>query len=224
MRIWHISDTHGNHKSLEVPKDIDIVIHSGDASNSINPRENLVEFVDFFDWFASLNIPNKVFVPGNHETSVDRGLFPKQNFEDSGIHFLRESSVVISGLNIWGSPITPTYGQWSFMVARHKTDRYWQQIPDDTDILVTHGPPFGVLDGTYDVDGRYDFCGDRALQKRVFALNPKLMCFGHIHNCKDIVNAGTRTVAGKQTIFSNGSCSTDGKRGILTSNGNVITI
>ena len=75
-----------------------------------------------------------------------------------------------------------------------------------------------------DVNNNYDLCGDRALQKRVFALNPKLMCFGHIHNCKDIVNSGTKTVSGKQTIFSNASCSTDGKRGVLTSNGNVITI
>ncbi len=224
MRIWHISDTHGNHEKLDIPRDIDIVIHSGDASNSNNPVENLFEFAKFFEWFESVNIPNKVFVPGNHETSIARGLFPKQNFADSGIHFLQESSVTLNGLNIWGSPITPTYGQWAFMVSRHKTDRYWQSIPADTNIIVTHGPPFGVLDATYDVNNNYDLCGDRALQKRVFALNPKLMCFGHIHNCKDIVNSGTKTVSGKQTIFSNASCSTDGKRGVLTSNGNVITI
>jgi len=48
--------------------------------------------------------------------------------------------------------------------------------------------------------------------------------FGHIHNCNDIINAGTRTIPGLDTIFSNGSVVTDGKFGKLSSNGNIFEI
>ena len=67
-------------------------------------------------------------------------------------------------------------------------------------------------------------CGDKSLMNRVMGVKPKLMLFGHIHNNKDIVNAGTRKVYGLDTIFSNGSVVTDGKFGKLTSQGNIFYI
>jgi len=89
---------------------------------------------------------------------------------------------------------------------------------------VTHGPPKGILDTTYRRDNITELCGCSALRKRIQDVEPQLMCFGHIHNFKDITNAGTKRVAGLKTIFSNGACSTDRKIGAITSHGNIIEL
>ena len=87
-----------------------------------------------------------------------------------------------------------------------------------------HGPPKGILDLSYDTTSKLEFCGDQSLKKRMLVLNPKLCLFGHIHNCEDIINAGTMKLASYDTIFSNGSVVTDGKFGRLCSNGNIFDI
>jgi Icc-related predicted phosphoesterase len=110
------------------------------------------------------------------------------------------------------------------MKARHKTHELWQQIPDDTDIVVVHGPPATILDLSYNRENQLESCGDSALMKRIIDINPKLCLFGHIHNCKDIINAGTRKLSIRDTIYSNGSVVTDGKFGKLSSNGNIFEI
>jgi Icc-related predicted phosphoesterase len=132
---------------------------------------------------------------------------------------------VIDGLKIWGSPYTPQFGNWHFMKSRAKIDRVWQSIPGDTDILVTHGPPKGILDIAEDRHHSIEFCGCSALKKQVLKMpNLKIMCFGHIHNNTDIINAGTMQLSISDTIFSNGSVLTDGKFGKLSSNGNIIEL
>ena len=128
-------------------------------------------------------------------------------------------------IQIFGSPHTPQFGYWAFMKARNKLERVWKNaITDDSDVVICHGPPKGVLDLSYDTNRLMEYCGDKSLMNRVMEVKPKLMLFGHIHNTKDIVNAGTRTVYGLDTIFSNGSVVTDGKFGKLTSNGNIFEI
>lgn len=101
---------------------------------------------------------------------------------------------------------------------------FWQKMPDDIDILVVHGPPKTILDLSYDRLNNLESCGDRALLNRIKSIKPKLVLFGHIHNNSDIVNGGTRTIPGLDTVFSNGSVMCDGKFGMLTSNGNILTI
>jgi Icc-related predicted phosphoesterase len=224
MKIWHISDTHMAHETLEIPEGIDLVIHSGDASNKRHPGLNEPEMRKFLDWFSELPMKYKIFCAGNHDTSIERGLVRSDDIERMGIAYLYNDSIMINGFKIWGSPYVPTYGNWAFMKSRQTINRVWDNIPDDTDILVTHGPPKGILDSTIRRGNTYDLCGDSSLLKRVMNLNLKLMCFGHIHNTKDIYNSGTRTMCGKKTIFSNGACATDGKFGILTSNGNILDI
>ena len=221
MKIWHISDTHTFHELLKVPDGIDLVIFSGDCSNPRDPYNNEPEVRVFIDWFSALPIKHKVFVAGNHDTSIERGLVTKDDFYD--IHYLENTTVEIEGLKIFGSPYTPRFGNWSFMKARNKLDRIWSRaIPNDTDIVVVHGPPKGVLDLSYDIKGKLECCGDKSLMNKIKVVKPKLMLFGHIHNNKDIVNTGTRMVYGLDTVFSNGSVVTDGKFGKLTSNGNII--
>lgn len=224
MRIWHISDTHGNHNQLQVPENVDIVVHSGDASNWLDPYRNEPEMRAFIDWFAELAAPVKVFVPGNHDTSVEKGLISRELIERCGIKMLVDQGMEIGGLRFWGSPWTPRYGTWSWMKDRGTINRAWDRIPDDTEVLITHGPPYGVLDATYNRGNKVELTGCSALMKRVAKIQPKLMMFGHIHSTQDIRNSGTRDVSGLRTKFSNGSCCDDGKWGVVTGHGNLIDV
>ena len=226
MKIWHISDTHTYHDLLVVPKDIAIVIFSGDCSNPRDPYHNEPEVRGFIDWFGALPIPHKVFVAGNHDTSIEIGFVTKADFDVAGIHYLENTHITIDGIKIFGSPLTPSFGQgWAFNKERHKLDRIWRKAIDtDTDIIVTHGPPKGMLDLSYDRNNKLELCGDKSLMSVVMTVKPKLVLFGHIHDNKDIVNSGTRTTYGLHTVFSNGSVVTDGKFGVLSSNGNILEL
>ena len=225
MKIWHISDTHTYHGLLKVPKDIDMVIHSGDATNPRDPYASEQEMLNFISWFGSLPIKHKVFVAGNHDLCIERNLIIKIDFMKNGIVYLENDYAEVEGLKIWGSPFTPTFGQgWAFNKKRSALHDIWKEIPDDVDIVVVHGPPKGILDLAYHQLNCIEFCGDEALRKRMYLLNPKLCLFGHIHNNEDIINAGTMKLSNHDTIYSNGSVVTDGKFGKLSSNGNTFEI
>jgi Icc-related predicted phosphoesterase len=211
---------------LEVPTDIDMVIFSGDCSNPKDPYNNEPEVRGFIDWYHSLKIPYKIFVAGNHDTSIENKFVTSEDFARGNIIYLENEDVIIDGIKIFGSPYTPTFGfGWSFNKDRTKLDRIWRNIIDeDVDIVITHGPPRGTLDLSFDRVGNLERCGDKSLLNRVMEVNPKLCLFGHIHNHQDIINQGTMKLSGLDTIFSNGSVMKDGKFGILTSNGNILEI
>jgi len=225
MKIWHISDTHTYHDLLTIPNGIDLVIHSGDCSNPRDPYNNEPEVRDFIDWYKELPIKNKIYVAGNHDTSIEKRLVTKKDFEDNGIIYLENEYVTIDGIKIFGSPHTPQFGQWAFMKERTKLERLWRlAIHEPCDIIVVHGPPKGCLDKSYDRNNNMESCGDKSLLNLVLDMQPVYMLFGHIHNCKDIINAGMLKLSGYDTWFSNGSVVTDGKFGKLTSNGNILEI
>jgi Icc-related predicted phosphoesterase len=211
---------------LEIPTDIDMVIFSGDCSNPRDPFSNEPEVRDFIDWFSALPIKYKIFVAGNHDTSIEKRLVTKYDFINAGITYLENETIVIEGLKIFGSPYTPSFGYgWAFNKERHKLDRMWDRIIDiDTDIIINHGPPKGVLDISFDRNGNMERCGDKSLMNRVIQVRPKLVLFGHIHNCEDIINQGVLQLSTLPTKFSNGSVVKDGRFGVLSANGNVITI
>jgi len=223
MKIWHFSDSHTYHSLLEIPKDVDIVIFSGDCSNPRDPYTNEWEVRDFIDWFSALPIKYKIFVAGNHDTSIEKGLVKKQDFGEVDIIYLENNWVEIEGIKIYGSPYTPQFAQWAFMKDRSKLDEMWKHIPEDTDILVVHGPPKGILDFSYNREGVLEMCGCKALNNHVLnRIKPKFCLFGHIHNNENIVNAGILKLSAHPTIFSNGSIVTDRKFGTLSSNGNIL--
>lgn len=225
MKIWHISDTHTYHGLLTVPEGIDMVIHSGDATNPRDPYASEQEMLNFISWFGSLPIKHKVFVAGNHDLCIERNLITKIDFMKNGIVYLENDYAEVEGIKIWGSPFTPTFGQgWAFNKKRSALHDIWKEIPDDVDIVVVHGPPKGILDLAYHQLNCIEFCGDEALRKRMYLLNPKLCLFGHIHNNEDIINAGTMKLSNHDTIYSNGSVVTDGKFGKLSSHGNTFEI
>lgn len=224
MRIWHISDTHRCHGQLGVPENIDMVIHSGDATNHRHKIENSVELWPFLEWFRALPIKHKVFVAGNHDSAIEGRMVTSEQFWEWGITYLENQWAEIEGLKIWGSPMTPTFNDWSFMMARHKIGRVWNLIPKDTDIVVTHGPPKYILDLTMDRHGKLEQVGCKSLHTKMVEIQPKLHCFGHVHNFKNIKNSGVVRLNGYETVFSNASCVTDAVRSQLTSYGNIIEL
>ena len=110
------------------------------------------------------------------------------------------------------------------MKARHKLGKIWNTIPDNTDIVIVHGPPKGIMDSSFDFNNYIERCGCNALKNKILQIQPKLFLSGHIHNNKDIINAGTLKLSAYKTIFSNGSVVTDGKFGTLSSQGNILEI
>lgn len=219
MKIWHISDTHGLHHDLKVPE-VDMVIHSGDFANSRNSAINSNEAMEFLGWFVSLKIKHKVLIAGNHDISIENRMIHPNFILDAGITYLENNSVTIDGLKIWGSPITPSFGEgWAWNVARHKTNLVWELIPLDTDIIITHGPPKGILD----INQEMELCGCGSLMKKIKSVNPILHLFGHVHNNETIINSGIRKINNLDTIFSNASVVRDGKK-MLVNNGNIISI
>ena len=225
MKIWHISDTHTYHNLLEIPENIDMVIHSGDCSNPRDPFNNEPEVRAFIQWFKELPIKHKIYVAGNHDTSIEKGLVKKIDFSGYNIHYLENEYIDIEGIKIFGSPHTPQFGNWAFMKDRVKLERFWRKaINEPCDIIVVHGPPKGILDKSYDRNHNMESCGDKSLLNRVLEVEPDYMLFGHIHNCDDIVNAGMLKLSNYKTLFSNGSVVTDGKFGKLSSNGNIFEI
>ena len=227
MKIWHISDTHSMHGFLKVPQGVDMVIHTGDCSNPSNPYFNEQEVLNFLEWYESIDIKHKIFVAGNHDTSIEKGLVKPKDITNRGIVYLENDSVEIEGLNIWGTPCTPEFGVgWAWNRKREKMYKVWDSIPDNTDIVLSHGPPKGVLDLSYNRMNVLEFCGCSNMKKKMLKLQPKLCLFGHIHNFEDITNAGTTKIYGCQTLFSNGTCVYDGKFGNTNyfNNGNIIEI
>ncbi len=230
MKILHISDTHGFHGTFPDKRfqDIDVVIHSGDCSNYRDPYRNSNEVLDFLEWYKNVPVKHKIYVAGNHDTSIERRLVTPSQFAEAGIIYLENEATTIDGIKFWGSPITPTFSDWAFMKARAKTHAVWQQIPEDTDVLIVHGPPKGVRDLSFDRDGNLGMCGDQSLMKRCCALKDtlKLFCFGHIHNMRGVdTNQGVSHYSHTNTVFSNAACVYDGKFDLgLTSYGNIINL
>jgi len=222
--------THGFHKQLTIPEGIDLVIHTGDCSNHIDPYLNEWEVKDFLMWYEQVPIPNKIYIPGNHDTSIEKNLVTAADFTSRGIHLLVHDWINIGGdydgIRVFGSPYTPTFGNWSFMKSRETINRIWEQIPEGMDIVGVHGPCKGILDLSYNRQNELEFCGDNALRKHILnRVKPKYFLSGHIHNFEDIINTGFRHLPDYEITFSNAAAVTDRKFNLgITYNGNIFEI
>lgn len=156
--IFAFSDTHGDHRELQVPGNVDIVICAGDAV-----EDNLVgdEYDDFIEWYASLPCKWKIFVPGNHELSFELGQADGiiQRMTEKGITVLEDAIEDCDGVIIAS-------------ISGNASISY-EDIPDDIDIVVTHNPPFGILDENMGSVNILDF---------ILKVKPKYHLFGHIHS------------------------------------------
>lgn len=176
LRIVCIADTHELHRELDVP-DGDILIHAGDFTMFSRSRAAIL---DFNDWLGELPHRHKILVPGNHEFFLEQD--PSRCHLISNAMLLVNKGVQIEGLKMWGSPVTPLYGGAFGLSSAADRAALYARIPDDVDVLVTHGPPYGILDG-----GQR---GDRELLNAIWRLRPKLHVFGHIHGANGMASAG----------------------------------
>lgn len=219
MNIFSISDTHGFHEQIKINDNIDTIIHCGDSTNHHDLLRNQKEFESFLEWFNSLKIKNKILIAGNHDAWSIKN-YNIEKVKNLGIHYLEHESTTIDNIKFFGSPYTPSFGNWYHMKNRAKLDSYWKLIDENCiDVLITHGPPKTILDLSYSKHGYLDFCGDNSLLNNIHRIKPKYHCFGHIHNNKDILNYGVRTVQNLETIFINCSMVEDGRfdKGIINS-------
>lgn len=177
MRIVCISDTHSKHEEIDHVPDGDMLIHAGDSL----AFGSLFDLEDFDDWLGELPHRHKILIAGNHDTCFEDRSDKAQKLVTNAI-YLEDSGIVIEGLKFWGSPWTPRFFDWAFNANRGpQLFEKWQRIPLDTDVLITHGPPKGILDTVITRDGEEQVgCND--LLRRLSELkNLKAHIFGHIH-------------------------------------------
>ena len=208
MLVHFIGCTHGFHTKLEIPE-CDMICHTGDFSNYRDPNSNFLETIDFLEWYGSLEIRCKILGCGNHDTysEAESGHF-KQLCKDNGVIPLIHEGADIEGLKIFATPYTPTYGDWAYMKSRGtELEKAFKQIPDDTAILISHGPPFGIGNLADHIDNRKLIAqvGSKTLLNRVNQIKPKVVAFSHIHNTNRFKNRGIYDF-GESTKFINCAC------------------
>jgi Icc-related predicted phosphoesterase len=219
MKIFAISDTHGRHEQVLIPEGTDMLIHAGDFSNTKLPAMNSNEVNSFLIWLEQQPVKYKVIIAGNHDTSIESRFFTKKDFKNRGIIYLEHESIEIEGIKIFGSPYTPEFHNWAFNRTRNKLGRTWDAIPENTDILITHGPPKSILDSAERGRNNHEHVGCSALLKKVLKIEPKYHIFGHIHDNLDNLNNGTFKFNEYRTIFANVSCVKDGDKLPFVHNG-----
>ncbi len=191
MKIISLSDTHEFQKDLHVP-DGDILIHCGDFSLAAS----IDGLIDFNNWLGTLPHAYKVVIAGNHDRY--RNTLLRKTITNA--IYLENESVEIEGLKIWGSPYTPSFSGMRRGLSFYRTPgkqmgKIWKRIPQDVDILVTHGPPVGILDRVMRGNDIGNHAGDGMLAANLCRLNNCLIhMFGHIHEGYGILNIeGGRT-------------------------------
>eukprot|EP01064_Diplonema_japonicum_P020110 TRINITY_DN2915_c0_g1_i1.p1 TRINITY_DN2915_c0_g1~~TRINITY_DN2915_c0_g1_i1.p1 ORF type:complete len:285 (+),score=32.37 TRINITY_DN2915_c0_g1_i1:86-940(+) len=214
LRVVCVSDTHTKTDDMQLVYNVpipdgDILIHAGDFSNT----GELKDIVDFNKWLNAQPHKHKIVIAGNHDTSFDVANYDniwssfhstKQDpaecrsllIDNDSVTYLENSSCVVEGLTIWGSPWTPRFHDWGFNATRGEPcAEIWRDIPVDTDILITHGPPLGHGDLCF--GNHRAGCLDlfRELTTRV---HPYLHVFGHVHEGYGVTTNG-------KTLFANAS-------------------
>lgn len=175
MIIDCISDLHGSFPKLAGG---DLLIVAGDLTARDEPKQH----IDFLWWLADQDYKKVVLIAGNHDGYYEKSL-NKIEFTTYGVTYLQDSGCEFEGLKIYGSPWTPEFCNWHFMLPRESDElkAKWDLIPNDTDILITHGPSYGILDTTCQFPTKFDRCGCPLLREAVERVKPRLHVFGHIH-------------------------------------------
>lgn len=224
MRIILISDTHSRHRDMlhNVTDFIDdtkfnVLIHSGDCTNIGRQKE--VE--DFVYWFQNLKgFDEKIFIAGNHDWAFENHKLPhhkgdydwfynlinEENLSQSDVTYLEDSEIELElpnftkKIKFYGIPWQPEFYNWAFNLPRNgvELEEVYNKIPNDVDVLITHGPPHGILDITpHNLP-----VGCELLINKLNTINPIIHVFGHIHH-----SYGVKQI--KDTLFVNASTCTE---------------
>jgi Icc-related predicted phosphoesterase len=148
MKIVAISDTHERHRQVSLPAG-DVLVHAGD----ITMKGSLAALEDFADWIREQHFKYKIVIAGNHDFC-----FENENADaaakmlaDAGVTYLCDSSATFEGIEFWGAPWQPWFHSWAFNLSRgSEIAEKWALIPQTTNVLITHGPPYEIADLTFD--------------------------------------------------------------------------
>jgi predicted phosphohydrolase len=190
------------HRGMHLPEG-EVLIHAGDATTAGTPDE-----VDrFLGWFASHPHPHKILIAGNHDWLFmrDPDLALRLLEKHPSITYLQDSGVEIQGVKFWGAPWQPAFMNWAFNLPRggQGLRDVWDLIPPDTNVVITHGPPHGVLDQAH--GGPHLGCEE--LMLRLATIKPRLHIFGHIHG-------GFGVAESHSTLHVNASTCTEAYRSV----------
>ena len=211
MKICIFSDTHGQHDLIKIPK-ADVAIFCGDFTS----RNSLYELDSFATWLGKLKMP-VIFCAGNHDALEHNVKLVKDTLNTlaPNVTYLCHEATEMFGYKCFISPVQPVFCGWHFNVPDDKRGAYWDQIPEDTEILVTHCPPYGILDKVVTknyFNNLVEYVGDKLLAERIKKLPKlKLHAFGHLHDggWKGTGNKKPKKIIKKGTIFVNGSVLND---------------
>jgi Icc-related predicted phosphoesterase len=196
LRLVLISDTHGLHDEVDVPGG-DILVHAGDFTQV----GELGEVKRFNDFLGRLPHAHKIVIAGNHDLCFEREPDQARSMITNAI-YLQDQAVEVAGIKFYGSPWQPWFFDWAFNLPRGiELERKWALIPEDTGVLITHGPPHGIGDTTY----RGDHAGCSDLRERLRAIRPRLHIFGHIHEARGTWEIDGTTFVNASTVGSEGS-------------------
>lgn len=197
MKIVAISDTHTKHRELEIPE-CDLLIHSGDIVFNSN---QFTQLRDFNKWLGEVPAKEKVIIAGNHDWDFQLSS-EKARACITNAHYLEDSSVELFGLKIWGSPWSPEFGGWAFNANQIELGEKWDLIPKDTDLLITHGPPWGCGDtvGPDFYNPVVKCVGDSQLLHWIEQNQPKYTFHGHIHSGHGLYKVGDTTVVNASSV------------------------
>ena len=185
-RLVIIADTHLGHHDV-FPPDGDILVVAGDFTEH---RQS--EIVDFNNWLGMRPHSYKVVIAGNHDLPVESNPDEAREILTNAI-YLQDESAIVMGLKFYGTPWSPASG-WSFQLEDARLYEKWQSIPENVDVLVTHCPPYGILDRN--TAGIHLGCP--ILTEMLQDIRPKLHVFGHIHE-------GYGTLLKDGTLYVNAS-------------------
>jgi len=187
MKLCIISDTHNKHKRLPPLPEADVIIHAGDFTSVGHSHE----IVNFMQWYSKLPYKYKIVIAGNHDWLFETHRLLALEKVPEGVIYLEDSGVELDGVKFWGTPVQLPFMNWAFNKPEHKLVPHWQAIPDDTDVLITHCPPYTILDWSiYDLK----HTGSPSLYFEVIQrIKPKVHIFGHIHGSygKKIIESTT---------------------------------
>lgn len=193
-KIVVISDTHNLHNRITIPNG-DLLIHAGDATM----KGSFTEWAAFVNWFNLLPHTFKIFVAGNHDYILQEDPVLATSLFQSNVYYLQDSIININGILIYGSPWQPEFGHMAFNLPRGKKLKdKWNTIPKEIDIVVTHGPVYGILDMT----AKGDHVGCDELRRAMRRVHPRYHISGHIHEGYGIVD---RVINSKPITYINAS-------------------
>lgn len=183
MNLVFISDTHCQLDKITIPEG-DILIHSGDLTYRGNISEISEQLNILYE--KTKNFKHRILICGNHDWLGERNPeLMRQLCHENNIIYLDHEAIQIEGINFFGSAFTPEFFSWAFNVERgEKLKEKWETIPANTNVLITHGPMYGILDKVTmrGSPNKGEHVGCMDLRNKILNLKDlKVHVYGHIH-------------------------------------------